>query len=122
MCYGQFYEQQGRRGPYWHHRGPYRYWSSEYRESTHFNEELNQYELSVEVPGIPKDKIKVKANNEFLYVSVDNRKSDEDQPFERRYSFRQVVDLSKIKAKYNNGLLTIEVPLKESEKQDIQVE
>lgn len=121
-CCGPQHNWQGPARPFWHQRGAYRWWDSEFRESTHFNDELNQYELSIEVPGIPKDKIKVKANNEFLYVIVDNKKSDDDKPFERRYSFRQAVDLSKIKAKYNNGLLTIEVPLKESEKQDITVE
>ncbi len=95
---------------------------SEFRESTNFNEESNQYELSIEVPGISKEKIKVKANNEFLFVTVDNRKTEEEKPYEKRFSFRQVVDLGKIKAKYNNGLLYIEVPLKESEKQDIPVD
>ena len=139
MCYGPNRgnwnpnpDWHGQHGPFWHQRGPpfrpfwfagrNRWWESEFRESTTFNEELNQYELSIEVPGISKDKIKVKANNEFLYVTVDNKKTEEDKPYERRFSFRQVVDLTKIKAKYNNGLLTIEVPLKESEKQDIPVD
>jgi len=121
-CCGPKGNWQGQRGPFWHQKSAYRWWDSEFRESTNFNEELNQYELSIEVPGISRDKIKIKANNEFLYVTVDNRKTEEDKPFERKYSFRQVVDLTKIKAKYNNGLLTIDVPLKESEKQDISIE
>ena len=144
MCYGpnrgnwnQNPDWQGQCGPFWHQRGPFwnqrgfrPFWfgarnqwgESEFRESTNFNEESNQYELSIEVPGISKEKIKVKANNEFLFVTVDNRKTEEEKPYERRFSFRQVVDLGKIKAKYNNGLLYIEVPLKESEKQDIPVD
>lgn len=137
MCYGQFYGHQGRRGPFWQQRGqnrpfgpgmPFwfnrgnRWWNSEFRESIQFNEEKDQFEISIEVPGIPKEKIKVKANEQFLYVQIDNRESDEDKIYERRFPFRLEADLASIKAKYNNGLLTIEVPLKQSEKQDIPVE
>lgn len=148
MCHGQFRDnwnpdQQGqhgpfgprgpfgRGGPFWQQRGPFRpfwfagghgRWNSKYRESIDFNDELNQVEISIEVPGIPKDKIKVKGNNEFLYVSIDDRESDQDRLYERRFPFRLPADLANIKAKYNNGLLTIYIPLKESEKQDINID
>ena len=141
MCHGQRYgwwnadqNWQGPRGPFgnqrgdfrnfrpfWFHGGP-RWWNRPFNESVNFNEEKNQFEITLEVPGIAKDKIKVRANKEFLYVSIDNRQSEEDKIYERRYPFRLEADLTKLKAKYNNGLLTIEVPLLESEKQDIQVE
>ena len=143
MCHVQFNgwwnpeqnpQGQGPRGPFWQQRGNFRpfapfwfrgghrWWNSKYHESIEFNDELNQVEISIEVPGIPKDKIKVKANNEFLYVSIDDRKDDQDHPYERRFPFRLPADLARLKAKYNNGLLTIEVPLKESEKQDINID
>ena len=139
MCHGQYYgwwnpdqNEQGHHGPFWQQRGNFRpfwfqggghrWWNSKYRESIHFNDERNAVEVSIEVPGIAKDKITVKANKEFLYVNIDDRQNDQDQPYERRYPFRLPADLTKIKAKYNNGLLTIEVPLLESAKQDVNVE
>jgi len=142
MCRGQrhgFWNEnqdwQGPRGPFWKEQGDFRNfapfwfqgghrrWNRAFNESINFNNELNQFEISFEVPGIAKDKIKVKANKEFLYVSIDNRKTEEDSIYERRFPFRfGAPDLTKLKAKYNNGLLTIEIPLLESEKLDIPVE
>lgn len=141
MCHGQqnygWWNQnqnwQGQRGPFWQQRGNFRPfrpfwfgghhgWNSKYREYIEFNDEKNQVEISMEIPGISKEKIKVKANKEFLYVSIDDRETEQDSVYERRYPFRLEADLTQIKAKYNNGLLTIGIPLKESEKQDITVE
>ena len=107
--------------PFWIHGG-HRGWNRAFNESIHFSDEKNQFEILYKVPGIAKDKINVKANKEFLYVSIDNRLSEEDSVYERHFPFRSNIDLKKIKAKYNNGLLTIEVPLLESEKQEILVE
>ena len=141
MCHGQqnygWWNQnqnwQDSRGTFWQQRGNFRpfrpfwfgrhgMWNSKYREYIEFNDEKNQVEISIEVPGIAKEKIKVKANKEFLYVSIDDRENDQDHPYERRYPFRLQADLTKIKPKYSNGLLTIEIPLLESEKQDINIE
>lgn len=95
---------------------------SKYPEDIFFNEEKNQYEIRLEVPGLSKEQVSIKASKEFLFINIDERKNEENKPIKLRYSFRQEVDLSKIKAKYNNGLVSIEISLKESEKHDIDLE
>jgi HSP20 family molecular chaperone IbpA len=129
MCNGHNYprwnqnRQQGYCGPFWQQRGPFqRPQAEQFEVDTEFNEEKNRYEITIETPGVPKEKINLKANNEFLFIKIDDRVKEEDKIFERRYSFRQAVDLTNIKATYKNGLLMIDIPLKESEKQDITID
>lgn len=111
--------------PFWkYYRGYQDYYSKylKYKHDITYNEELNQYEFKLEVPGLSRDKVKIKASKEFLFVEIDDRKNDEHKPTNLRFTFRQDVDIEKIKAKYNNGLITVEIPLKESQKYDINFE
>jgi len=82
----------------------------------------DHYELHVEVPGIEKDKINVKATINAVEISTERSKESEEKRKDYVYSERssssfyrmipvpeQIVP-SKINAKVNNGILTIELP------------
>jgi HSP20 family protein len=92
-----------------------------------------KYELQVEVPGIEKEKIDVKATRKSIEISGEKSEKTEDRGKnylynERSYkSFRRTIAIpeeilpSKIEAKMNNGVLTIDAPKKTPTKVEEEV-
>ena len=84
----------------------------------------DKYELTLEAPGIPKDKITVKAGTNYIDLSGENEKKTEEKrknylynersysSLRRRISTPEEIDSSKIDAKMENGVLHIQVPKK----------
>jgi HSP20 family protein len=84
----------------------------------------DKYEVTLEAPGIPKDKINVKAGNNYIDISGENEKKIEEKrknylynersysSLRRRISTPEEIDPSKIDAKMENGVLLIQVPKK----------
>jgi HSP20 family protein len=84
----------------------------------------HKYEVSLEVPGIPKEKIDIKATRNRVEVSGKQEKKTEDkgknyvynersyQSFNRRIPIPEEIVPSKIEAKMENGVLRIEIPKK----------
>ena len=84
----------------------------------------DKYELTLEAPGIPKDKITVKAGTNYIDLSGENEKKTEEKrknylynersysSLRRRISTPEEIDPSKIDAKMENGILHIQVPKK----------
>jgi HSP20 family protein len=83
----------------------------------------DRYSISFEIPGIEKDKMEIKATNEYLTVSakLEEEKADVDEgsyllnerkyaSFNRKISFQEDVIPSKIEASIENGILNIELP------------
>jgi HSP20 family protein len=83
----------------------------------------DRYLISFEVPGIQKDKMEIKATNEYLSVSAKLEEQREDveegsyvlnerkyASFNRKISFDEDVISSKIEASLENGILNIELP------------
>ena len=82
----------------------------------------DKYTISLEVPGIQKDKIEVKATEEYLTISgIDEKKNEEEKnsyvlrertyrSFSRKIPFPENIVPSKIDATEENGILKIEVP------------
>jgi len=80
------------------------------------------YEINVAVPGLAKDEFKIDLNDNFLTISGERKFSKEKKEnnlhvvetqygnFSRSFSLPENVDASKISAKYNNGILEINVP------------
>ena len=89
----------------------------------------DRYELKVEVPGIEKEKVKVKATSDSVEISGEQSKAEESEDKRKRFvynersynSFYRKIPIpeeivsSKVRAKMNNGVLHIELP-KESPK------
>jgi HSP20 family protein len=82
----------------------------------------DRYSISLEVPGIQKDKIEVKATEEYLTISgIDEKKNEEEEDnyvlkertyrsFSRNIPFPENIVPSKIDATVENGILKIEIP------------
>ncbi|MFL6432826.1 MAG: Hsp20/alpha crystallin family protein, partial [Nitrososphaeraceae archaeon] len=94
----------------------------------------DRYELKVEIPGIEKEKIKVKATKDSLEISGEQSKEEESEDKRKRYvynersynSFYRSIPIpeeivsSKVRAKMSNGVLHIELPKKNPTKLEEQ--
>ena len=84
----------------------------------------DKYEVSLEAPGIPKEKITVKAGPDYIDISGEQEKKKEEKgknylydersysSLRRRISTPEEIVPSKIDAKMENGVLRIVVPKK----------
>jgi HSP20 family protein len=84
----------------------------------------DKYELQLEVPGIDKDKVDVKATKNSLEISAQQEEKIEEKKkkyvynersyrsFHRRIPIPDEILPSKIDAKMNNGILQIQLPKK----------
>ena len=91
---------------------------------TDIKETPEEYIVHAELPGVKKEDIKVDYNNNYLTISATrNNESEEkkDNYIRRERSYGSVsrgfyitnVDKNSIKAKFDNGVLNIELPKKE---------
>ena len=84
----------------------------------------DRYELQLEIPGIDKDKIEVKAKKNSVEIFGDQSEKTEEQKkdyvynersyrsFHRKIPIPEDIVPSKIDAKMNNGILQIHLPKK----------
>ena len=86
---------------------------------TDIKETDKEYELDLELPGYGKDEIKITLDNGYLTVSAAKQKKDDSKKYLRREISESVtrsyyvgadVTREQIKAKFNNGILTLTVP------------
>ena len=89
---------------------------------TNIKETETSYELAVETPGYTKDQIRVSLENGYLTVSCQkSQKEEEDkhsrylrkeisESCQRSYYVGNDVTQEQIKAKYDNGILSLTVP------------
>ena len=96
-------------------------------------EKGDTYEVEVAAPGMSKKDFRVELNGNTLSIgsekSADNESKDEQNYSRREFSYqsfhrtfelqKDVVDVDKIQAKYENGLLHLLIPKKEDVKQKV---
>jgi HSP20 family protein len=82
----------------------------------------DRYLISLEVPGIQKDKIEVKATNEYITISgIEEEKTEKEdsnyvlkertyRSFSRRIPFSENIIPTEVGATVENGILKIEIP------------
>ena len=79
-------------------------------------EDENEYILSIDVPGVAKDSINVSYEDSYLTVSVTRKEENNDEKYLRheilsydtsRSYYLENIDEASIKAKLENGVLTI---------------
>ena len=94
-------------------------------------ETAENYEVEVAAPGMEKDDFRIELDGNSLTISSEksnqtqkqederySRKEFSYQSFQRTFTLQKdVVDVEKIEAKYENGLLKLLVPKKEEAKQ-----
>ncbi len=83
-------------------------------------EDGNNYYARLELPGMKKDQINVELENAVLTVSGTSREETGDRKesfsFNRSVSVPDEVDLGKVRAGYEDGVLTVTMPKKEARK------
>lgn len=84
----------------------------------------NRYDLKIEVPGVEKDKIDVKATSSYVELAGKHSEETETEKkdyiynkrsyrsFYRKIPMPEEIDPSKINAKMDKGILTLELPKK----------
>jgi HSP20 family protein len=99
--------------------------------AVNIKETAENYEVEVAAPGMTKEDFKVELDGNMLTISsektTENEQSGNDrysrkefsyQSFQRSFSLQKhVVDIDKIQARYENGLLHLLIPKKEEAKQ-----
>jgi len=89
--------------------------------------------IEAELPGMTKDEIKIKVNDDVLTISGEKRKTSEDDKvylkrelkrssFSRSFRFSEDYDLKSVEAKFENGILTLSVKKKNyEEKKEVEI-
>ena len=99
--------------------------------AVNIKETPENYEVEVAAPGMTKKDFKVELDGNALTISSERSKQKEErederysrkefsyQSFQRTFTLQKdVVDIDKIQAKYENGLLHLLIPKKEEAKQ-----
>jgi len=91
-------------------------------------ESPESFEVQMAVPGLKKDNFNISVENEELLISAeikeDNEQKNEEYTrrefgyasFQRNFVLPETVDGDKIKARYEEGILTVTLPKKEEAK------
>ncbi|MGZ3862192.1 MAG: Hsp20/alpha crystallin family protein [Bacteroidia bacterium] len=95
------------------------------------------YKIELAIPGFKKEEVKVNLENEILTIEAENKteKEEKDEKFTRKefsygsfsrsFQLPKAANSDKIEAKYENGLLKLQIPKKEEainkEKKEIKV-
>ena len=97
--------------------------------STNVLETKDSYVIEMNVPGRNKEDFNLLVENDLLTISFEKKeeKVEEDrkfirrefnfQNFKRSFSLDDSIDASKIEARYENGILKIDLPKKEDKKE-----
>lgn len=82
------------------------------------------WQIVFAIPGVKKDQVNIKVDDHVLTVSYDNQKKDDRfsfvSSFNRSWELDRGVDVSKIVARHEDGILTITVPKPESKKRVVR--
>ena len=95
---------------------------------TDIKEHDGGYELTVDLPGVKKDDIKAELNDGYLTITAENNSSKDGKDEKGKYICRErysgsysrsfyvgdAVTEEDIKAKFENGTLTLDIPKKEA--------
>jgi|TARA_R110001606_G_scaffold286581_2_gene434843 HSP20 family protein len=78
------------------------------------------WQIVFAVPGVKKDEVEIKIDDHVLTVSYNNKKEDDRysfvSSFSRSWNVDRDVDVDKIKADHEDGILSITVPKPENKK------
>jgi len=97
-------------------------------------ENPESFQLDLAAPGLKKDDFKIHLENNILTISseVEDEKLEEGKnytrkeysygSFSRSFTLPKIIDLEKIKADYENGILKVLLPKKEEAKLEIKKE
>lgn len=100
---------------------------------TDVKEKKDKYEIKVDMPGFEKENINLSLNNGYLEISakMDKEDNEEEEKYVRRERFYGECSRSfyvgdeiteeDIKAEFKNGLLKIDIPKKDNQKDQKEI-
>ena len=97
--------------------------------SVNIKETENEFEVDMAAPGMAKDDFRIELNNSVLTISSEKQSDNKTkegknitrrefsyQSFSRSFTLPAIVETDKISAKYENGILRLNIPKKEEAK------
>jgi HSP20 family protein len=98
--------------------------SLDFNPSCDVSETATHYKLTFDLPGVPKENIKIDLHDNYLTVSGERRQEKKDDAkglkshfsevsygsFMRSFTFPTKVDSEKVEAHYENGVLNVNIP------------
>jgi HSP20 family protein len=97
--------------------------------SVNIKETQDEFEVEMAAPGMAKDDFKIELNNSVLSISSEKESKNETkegknitrrefsyQSFSRSFTLPAIVETDRITAKYENGILQVNIPKKEEAK------
>ncbi|MCD6111729.1 MAG: Hsp20/alpha crystallin family protein [Bacteroidales bacterium] len=97
--------------------------------AVNIKEDKDGFEVEMSAPGLDKKDFKIELNNSVLTISSEKKVENETkegqqftrrefsyQSFSRSFTLPETVEGEKISAKYENGILSINIPKKEEAK------
>ncbi len=93
--------------------------------AANISETDKEYKIELAVPGFKKEEVKINLENEVLSITAENKTEKEEKTkkytrkefsygsFNRSFQLPKVANAEKIHAKYEDGLLKLDIPKKE---------
>lgn len=78
---------------------------------TSYDEKTASWKLTLEAAGVLKENLKVDAKEGHLSITGEKTKGLETGKFERNFKLPEGIDLEKIEAVFEDGVLTVQMPL-----------
>ncbi|MFO7978404.1 MAG: Hsp20/alpha crystallin family protein [Bacteroidales bacterium] len=100
--------------------------------ATNILEKEDAFVIELAAPGRKKEDFKLQVDNRVLSVSLEEKEEQKEQqerftlkefhlePFSRSFSLPKQTDGENIKASYQNGVLSITIPMKKEEKPPVK--
>lgn len=94
----------------------------------------DSYQIEVAAPGFKKEEFSVKVDGNLLTIAAESKKESEttDEKFTRKefnfssftrsFTLPKTIEVTKVAASYENGILTVTLPKKEEAKENPQIE
>ena len=80
------------------------------------DEKENHYLVSVELPGVGKDDVKIEVKDNVLTIAGERKEEGSETRFYRSFTLPRRIDLDKVEADCQNGILKISLPKTEAVK------
>ncbi len=96
--------------------------------STDVADHGDKYEVSAEMPGVPKDDINIEVTPNNIEISAEHKKSEEEEKknwlrrerssmsYYRNFDLPEEIKSDKVEAEFKNGILTVMLPKVEPKK------
>jgi HSP20 family protein len=100
--------------------------------ATNISETPQAYHVEVNAPGRAKEDFKIHLDKDLLTISFEKKEETKTEgvnsirrefsfnSFKRSFSLDEKIDTNNIQAKYENGILKIELPKKEDVKEEVK--